>query len=119
MTATLMSLAEQACRPAGRILTLVTLLMVLGGIPRSVPPVLAHTPARAIRQTTCAAGVPAPAVCDRVLGVALTLPKGVVRRPAREVPPRLPGLLDAHPRQPGATLASRHRTGGACLCLHR
>ena len=68
LKAHVMTLAQQAGRPTGRILTLVTtlvtLLMVLGGTPRPAPPVFAHTPTRAIRQATCAAGVPAPAVCD-------------------------------------------------------
>jgi hypothetical protein len=61
--------------------------MVLGGIPRPAPPVFAHTLAHAIRQATCAPGVPAPAVCDRVLGVGLTVPKGWSVVPREKFPP--------------------------------
>jgi len=92
-------------RPYRRPLALLALLTILASGPAHAS--LAHAsatqPARR-HATSCASGVAAPAVCDRALGVALTVPTGWSVTPPRHFPPGALAFWTVVPGRQNATL---------------
>lgn len=77
-------MARSSARPLALIVALATLAGVTAYSPRAQA---GAAPSAHVQTTPCAADVPAPAVCDRTLGVALTLPAGWSVAPPRQFTP--------------------------------